>query len=72
MTKKMFYQDYRFFIKAEDVHEAADIIIEKLPETDDELYMYTAINVIDEFKKDPMRWNPQSPTGTTNSEAKEQ
>ncbi len=59
MDKKMFYQDYRFFIKAEDVHKAADIIIEKLPETDDELYMYTAINIIDEFKKDPMRWNPQ-------------
>ncbi len=69
MDKKMFYQDYRFFIKAEDVHKAADIIIEKLPETDDELYMYTAINIIDEFKKDPMRWNPQSSTGTTNGEA---
>ncbi len=58
MTEKMFYQDYRFFIKAEEAHVAAEILSEKLPETGDKLHMYTPINIIEEFKEDPMKWNP--------------
>jgi len=55
---KIFYQDFRFFIKAENIHEASEIILNKIPDTDNELYCYTPINIIDEFKGDPMKWNP--------------
>lgn len=49
--EKEFYQDYRFFVKAENGYLAAKKLMEWLPWTDEEVHHYASINIISEFHR---------------------